>query len=240
MRTLPICMMMAAAALGGAFALSARAATCDGFADVDAGASYCSAVEWLKDRAITLGCDASNYCPNATVTRAQMALFMNRLGDAVSPQLVQQTALIGDGILPDGNLFADCVIDLDARAYARSARLGGTYYGTASAAGVDLTFYYQADVGGLVQVGDVTMPLPSPVAAPVTYSAQLALDPDVAYQFVLAPVNGSGGAVDMGESTCVLDAIVVNASVAAPGDTRSAPLSSTPSRTPQPIVAPGR
>jgi hypothetical protein len=240
MRALPICMIVAATTLGVAVATPARAATCDGFADVDAAASYCGAVEWLKDRSITLGCDASNFCPGAAVTRAQMALFMNRLGDVVSPQLLSQTALIGEGILPDGNLFGDCVINLDARSYPRAARLNGTYYGTASTTGVDLRFYYQADLSGLVQGGDITMPLPSPAAAPVTYATSLSLDPDVAYQFVLAPVNGSGAAVAMGESTCALDAIVVNAPDAAPADAKGASLSSHVSRTPVPVTAPRR
>ena len=62
---------------------SASAAPCFGaspFTDVAAGETYCTSTEWLKNRNITLGCTATTYCPNDYVTRAQMALFMNRLG----------------------------------------------------------------------------------------------------------------------------------------------------------------
>ena len=55
------------------------------FDDVDDGAQYADAVEWLVNRAITLGCGGSNYCPNNRVTRAQMAMFMQRLGTALTP-----------------------------------------------------------------------------------------------------------------------------------------------------------
>jgi hypothetical protein len=65
---------------------------CDGFSDVPAGAGYCPSVDWLKNRAITLGCVAASptsptplYCPNDPVTRAQMAQFMNRMGNALTP-----------------------------------------------------------------------------------------------------------------------------------------------------------
>jgi len=62
------------------------------FDDVDDGAIYADAVEWLVNRAITLGCGGNNYCPNNRVTRAQMAMFMQRLGNALSPQFIMQTA----------------------------------------------------------------------------------------------------------------------------------------------------
>lgn len=73
-----------------AFALAtspALAAPCAGFADVQDTDSFCTAVEWLKNRSITLGCAATLYCPGAAVSRAAMALFLNRLGSALTPQL---------------------------------------------------------------------------------------------------------------------------------------------------------
>ncbi len=57
------------------------AAACAGFVDVDSTSGFCASVAWVKSRGITLGCtDASHYCPNDAVTRAQMAAFMYRLG----------------------------------------------------------------------------------------------------------------------------------------------------------------
>jgi hypothetical protein len=59
------------------------------FDDVDDTAIYRDAVEWLVNRAITLGCGGNNYCPNNRVTRAQMAMFMQRLGTALTPTYMQ-------------------------------------------------------------------------------------------------------------------------------------------------------
>ncbi len=57
------------------------------FDDVPATATYHNATEWLANRGVTLGCATRLYCPNDFVTRAQMALFMNRLGVALTPEL---------------------------------------------------------------------------------------------------------------------------------------------------------
>jgi hypothetical protein len=58
------------------------------FSDVPTAAIYHDAVSWLAARGVTLGCAAGLYCPNEFVTRAQMALFMQRLGTALTPRLV--------------------------------------------------------------------------------------------------------------------------------------------------------
>lgn len=78
-------------ALGGVFALVAmlgprvEAAPCAGFDDVDDSSSFCEAVEWMRNRGITLGCSPGAYCPNDPVIRLAMAAFMQRLGDALTP-----------------------------------------------------------------------------------------------------------------------------------------------------------
>jgi S-layer homology domain len=46
------------------------------FNDVPAGSPFCRFIEALADRGITGGCGGSNYCPSASVTRAQMAVFL--------------------------------------------------------------------------------------------------------------------------------------------------------------------
>jgi hypothetical protein len=82
--------------LAGALALGfqvgaapALAAPCAGFTDVDDAnpnhTPFCSSVEWIKNRGVTLGCTTTTYCPDNPVTRLQMAAFMRRLGDALSP-----------------------------------------------------------------------------------------------------------------------------------------------------------
>lgn len=68
---------------------SAAAAPCAGFTDVDTSSVFCPNVDWLKNRAITLGCTpATQYCPNNPVSRLSMAAFMNRLGVALTPVIV--------------------------------------------------------------------------------------------------------------------------------------------------------
>jgi hypothetical protein len=64
----------------------AMAAPCVGFVDVDDTSPFCASVEWIRNRAVTLGCAANAYCPNDSVTRLQMAAFMNRLGTALTAQ----------------------------------------------------------------------------------------------------------------------------------------------------------
>lgn len=56
------------------------AAPCAGFTDVEDTSPFCASVEWIKNRRITQGCTATEYCPNAPLTRLQMAAFMARFG----------------------------------------------------------------------------------------------------------------------------------------------------------------
>src|SRR5687767_7859156 len=58
------------------------------FSDVPPTAIFHDAVDWMVNRGVTLGCTAGQFCPNDNVTRAQMALFMNRLGVALTPTLL--------------------------------------------------------------------------------------------------------------------------------------------------------
>ncbi len=61
------------------------------FSDVPTSATYHAAVEWVFNRGITLGCAAGLYCPDDFVTRAQMALFMQRLGTALTPTVITRS-----------------------------------------------------------------------------------------------------------------------------------------------------
>jgi hypothetical protein len=60
--------------------------TCNGFGDVSPLDSFCNATEWLANRLITLGCATGQYCPGQNVSRAAMALFMQRLGNSLAPE----------------------------------------------------------------------------------------------------------------------------------------------------------
>lgn len=52
------------------------------FSDVPDDSNIAAAVEWMKARGITNGCGDGKYCPDDSVTRAQMALFLYRMGGA--------------------------------------------------------------------------------------------------------------------------------------------------------------
>jgi hypothetical protein len=60
---------------------SAVAQDCDNFTDVPASSSFCPDVTWIAQHNITKGCGGSQFCPNESVTRLQMAAFMHRLGE---------------------------------------------------------------------------------------------------------------------------------------------------------------
>jgi hypothetical protein len=70
--------------------LPALGQTCGGFTDVFPSDFFCNNVEWIANRNVTLGCTLTEYCPTLAVTRAQMAAFMQRLGDALKA-FVQRT-----------------------------------------------------------------------------------------------------------------------------------------------------
>jgi hypothetical protein len=49
-----------------------------------AGTQFEDAIVWLYDHGITTGCSATTYCPNAKVTRQEMATFIARAMDLPS------------------------------------------------------------------------------------------------------------------------------------------------------------
>jgi len=81
--------------LSAGLAAGAMAAPCAGFTDVDDTSAFCPNVAWLKNRSITLGCRTGFYCPNESVTRLQMAAFMNRLGTALMGQELRVETTVG-------------------------------------------------------------------------------------------------------------------------------------------------
>jgi hypothetical protein len=63
-------------------------------------ATYTTAVDWLAEQQITLGCTTTTYCPDGTVTRAEMAAFLWRLEG--SPE---GSTPAGFGDVPDGAFY---------------------------------------------------------------------------------------------------------------------------------------
>ena len=76
------------------------AQNCVGFTDVLQTSAFCPNIEWVKNRQITLGCtSATLYCPDAGVTRSQMAAFLNRLGKTLTSEDLQTVAFTSVGPL---------------------------------------------------------------------------------------------------------------------------------------------
>ena len=92
------------ACVGLSLAGTAMAQTCGGFSDVFPADSFCNSVEWLKNRAITLGCGGTMYCPDQVVLRSSMSLYLERLGTALAPVTLHQENNFGAG----GNNFLAC------------------------------------------------------------------------------------------------------------------------------------
>jgi hypothetical protein len=90
---------------GGAYVPPAATGTM--FADVPIGLSTAAWIEQLANEGITSGCGGGNYCPNATVTRAQMAVFLLRAehGSAYAPPAAT------------GTMFTDVPIGLSTAAW---------------------------------------------------------------------------------------------------------------------------
>ena len=53
------------------------------FQDIDASSLRLS-IAWLAEQGITIGCSTYRFCPTANVTRAQMAMFLDRAFDLPS------------------------------------------------------------------------------------------------------------------------------------------------------------
>ncbi|HEX4884526.1 MAG TPA: hypothetical protein VFX05_10340 [Casimicrobiaceae bacterium] len=72
--------------------LPALALPCAGFVDIADTDAFCGSVTWMKNRNVTAGCTATTYCGADVVSRLQMAAFMFRVANVVTPTVVCQTA----------------------------------------------------------------------------------------------------------------------------------------------------
>lgn len=93
-------------------------AQCAGFSDVFTSSAFCNDVNWLKNRQVTLGCTTTTYCPNDPVIRLQMAAFMNRVGNVITPH-VFSTEDSGGALDLLSNHILCITPDLPARDYSR-------------------------------------------------------------------------------------------------------------------------
>ena len=101
------------------------AATGTVFTDVPLGTFAADWIEQLASEGVTAGCGGGNYCPDATITRAQMAIFLLRgeHGSSYAPPAATGTVF---GDVPLGS-FADAWIEQLAAEGVTSGCGGGNY-----------------------------------------------------------------------------------------------------------------
>ena len=191
----------------------ALAAPCSGFTDVDSTDQFCPNVDWLRNRAITLGCTSTTlYCPFSPVTRLSMAAFMNRLGVALTPGVLYDE---GSGAALDLSSPPPTVCEtsqLDAAEHPRSAHAGAVLSAFAGATTARLTLV-QSTNGGSTWIPLNTVPssvggLGKWVNATV-WRGSVLLAPGASYRFGLRVDNASGTGA-LGNWNCQLRAIVVS------------------------------
>jgi glucose/arabinose dehydrogenase len=95
---------------------------CGGFADVASTDGHCNAVEWMRNRSITLGCGGASYCPGEPVIRASMALFQQRLGGVLSP-LLGYTEATGGALALAARELVCAGADVPAASHPRDVEL---------------------------------------------------------------------------------------------------------------------
>lgn len=109
----------------GVAPLPALGQFCVNFVDVPASDEFCEEIEWIKNRGVTLGCTATEYCPNNNVLRSQMAAFMNRLGNVLQPTILRVQDNAFDGTYNPSD--AGCVSNpFEVTGYPRQASFAAT------------------------------------------------------------------------------------------------------------------
>ncbi len=211
-------------ALAIAFPIDAHAAPCAGFDDVDSADLFCPNVEWLRNRGITLGCTASTYCPNEPVTRLAMAAFLNRLGNATSPVVLEADSAESHALVGlSGPLYSNVICetaDVPAGDYPRRAIVHGFLSGITNVSQpINVDLVASADAGATWTY--LALPLNVATFSPTSYqSVSHASTIDLAagqtLRFGIAPTRFlSSDATTIG-ATCSVRAVIVNRTSSTP------------------------
>lgn len=190
------------------------AAPCSAFDDVDLASPFCASVEWIKNRGVTVGCQATLYCPFDSVVRLQMAAFMKRLGSALSGTVLR--AELQSGAI---DLDAQPVVcqtgDFATGNYARRVIVDASFSGLAAN-----PVGFAADAVASLDAGATWTPLAAvgnrSFAASGHWGHARArgiadVDPNQSVRFGLWVSRGAlSGTADLVDSTCKLRAVVGN------------------------------
>lgn len=184
------------------------------FTDVPTGASYHNAVEWIVNRNVTAGCAPGLYCPTDPVTRAQMALFMNRLSLALTPEVMHAHATSTGALDIDSSpricqttdFTPTFPMQVAAIAWV-SLRAGGPMNAIVSLqrsinSGVSWQDIDAASVAGASAVEEWAS------ATDIHYSQ---LSPGTPVRFSISLSRHVGGTADATDGRCALTALLINA-----------------------------
>jgi hypothetical protein len=81
---------------------------CSGlFTDVPCPSAYADWIEQLAAEQVTAGCGGGQYCPDASVTRSQMAVFLLKTSQGPAYEPPQAVGIFGD--VPPGSFAADWI-----------------------------------------------------------------------------------------------------------------------------------
>ena len=215
-------MLVPTAALALAlFTSTVQAAPCAGFNDVDSADGFCKNVEWLKNRGITVGCSGTTlYCPGQVVTRAQMASFLNRLGNVLTPVDLFRSDTWSFGF-PLIDVDADVVVcaltaPYQVTTYPRLAHgegylLGGYGSGTGN---FDIQFVEQIDNGTWTPVSATRRgsTVDNALDSVTVLLPPRALDPGFLYNYGLRVTRAPGGTTlnDLSNWTCAVRVRIEN------------------------------
>jgi len=86
------------------------------FADVACPSPFADWIEQLASEGVTAGCGGGNYCPDASITRSQMAVFLLKTKQGSSYVPPPAVGIFGD--VPVGSFAADWIEDLYNRGIA--------------------------------------------------------------------------------------------------------------------------
>ncbi len=202
---------------GVATSQTALAAPCAGFTDVDTSSVFCPNVDWLKNRAITLGCtSATLFCPSDFVSRLSMAAFMNRLGVALTPAIAYNEAS-GLAFDLDSPPAAVCPTPSIASAtFPRAAQVAAvlTAQLAVTPATVALKIVQSTD-NGLNWTALNAIPASvggsAKWANAAAWKGDVPLDPGLSYQFGLRVERASsGGTGDLTSWNCQIKVVVTS------------------------------
>ena len=200
-------------ALGGM--PSTAHALCAGFDDVPGNIPACSDVTWIRNRGITLGCNPPTnnlYCADQPVSRLAMALFMNRIGNVLSPTPVSVEGGGAALALATPSLLCETA-EIPAATYERAVvGTAGLSFVADGDTRIEVGVAHSQNVGAFVQGGGETI-VSVINGAPGHADAlfRLGLNPGTTYRLAVRVVRtGTTSAAQLTGWDCSLDVQVMN------------------------------